>query len=237
MKPGPRRRTKQYNGSARNISGFRVQWQFTSASVELMRDSDITTLISAARRGDDEAAADLFGRFRNYLRLLAHIHVKSLLQAKFDESDIVQETCLQAALSFDQFRGSNERQFAAWLRQIMASKGAWMARNYVQTEMRDARLERRLASEFDQSSLDLAALIPDRNSSPSHRASRRERAVFLADAIAQVRGDQREVLIMHGLQGRSIADVAQSMGRTEASTWKLWARGLQALRQIAGEES
>ena len=67
---------------------------------------DTTTLISASRRGDDQAKAELVGRFRSYLRLLANIHVKPLLQAKFDESDIVQETCLQAALSFDQFRSA-----------------------------------------------------------------------------------------------------------------------------------
>ena len=31
-------------------------------------------------------------------------------------------------------------------------------------------------------------------------------------------------------------DVAKSLGRTESSTWKLWARGLQSLRTIAKGE-
>jgi RNA polymerase sigma-70 factor (ECF subfamily) len=201
------------------------------------KDFDITALISTSRQGDDAAKAELLGHYRDYVRLLAHLHVKPLLQAKFDESDVVQETCLQAAQSFDQFQGTNEKQFAAWLRQIMASNGAWMARKYLATEKRDARLERRLQENFDKSSLDIARIIPDRNSSPSEKAMRRERSVFLADAIGQVRGEQREVLIMHGLQGIPVVDVAKSMGRTEASTWKLWARGLQALRKITREES
>ena len=75
-------------------------------SNRLMDNFDITDLISVSRQGDDGAKSQLVGHFRDYLRLLAHIHVKPLLQAKFDESDIVQETCLQAALSFDQFRRS-----------------------------------------------------------------------------------------------------------------------------------
>jgi RNA polymerase sigma-70 factor (ECF subfamily) len=202
-----------------------------------MKNLDITALISVSRQGSEEAKAELLGRFRNYLRLLAHLHVRPMLQAKFDESDVVQETCLQAVLSFDQFRGSNERQFAAWLRQIMANKGAWMARKYVGTGKHHSRLEGRLQNDFDRSSLDMASIIPDGHSSPSRIAQRREQSVLLADSLAQVRDEQREVLIRHGLQGMSVADAAQSMGRSEASTWKLWARGLQALRRIAGEQS
>ena len=200
-----------------------------------MDDLDITALIAASRRGDDAARAALLGHFREYLRLLADLHVRPLLQAKFDGSDIVQETCLQALQSLEQFQGTTEHQFAAWLRQVLANKGAWMARNYLGTKKRDVRLERRLQHEFDQSSLDLAKFAADGSASPSEKAIGRERSVRLAAALARVGSEQREVLIMHGLQGRPIADVAQSMGRSEASTWKLWARGLQALRKTVRE--
>jgi RNA polymerase sigma-70 factor (ECF subfamily) len=202
-----------------------------------MNDLDITALIAASRRGDEEAKAVLLGCFRPYLRLLSDLHVRPLLQAKFDASDIVQETCLQAAVSLDEFQGDNEQQFAAWLRQIMANRGAWMARKYLGTEKRDVRLEQRLQNQLEQSSIDIAKFIPDRNSTPSEQVMRRERSVLLADAMDQVQGEQREVLIMHGLQGKSIAEVAKSMRRSEASVWKLWARGLQALRKTTGDES
>ncbi|MFV2067730.1 MAG: sigma-70 family RNA polymerase sigma factor [Pirellulales bacterium] len=203
-----------------------------------MGNFDITGLISVSRQGDDDAKAELVGHFRNYLRLLAHIHLQPLLQAKFDESDIVQETCLQAALAFDQFRGTNEQQFAAWLRQIMANKGAGMARKYIDTGKRDVRLEEHLQHDLDQSSIGMENLLPAGDASPSQDALRRERSVVLADAIAQVRDDQREVLIRHGLEGMTVAEVAKSMGRSEASIWKLWARGLRELRNVAkGEEA
>ena len=191
---------------------------------------DITGLIAASRKGDEGAKALLMSFFRDYLRLLAQLHVRPLLKSKFDESDIVQETCMQAIEGFDQFRGENEKQFAAWLRQILANKGAWMARKY-HTEKRDARLEQNLKQHIDQSSIDMAAFVPDKFATPSRVAMGRERVVILATAIEKLRGEQKDVLIMRGLQGMSIPDVAKSLGRTEASTWKLWARGLQALRE------
>jgi RNA polymerase sigma-70 factor (ECF subfamily) len=201
----------------------------------MVNELDITSLIAASRAGDEEAKARLLSCFRDYLRLLAHLHVRPLLKSKFDESDIVQETCMQAIECFEQFRGENEAQFAGWLRQVLANKGAYMARKF-QTEKRDARLEKQLKQHIDQSSIDLGTLAPDKYSSPSHQAMGRERVVVLADAIEQLRGEQKDVLIMRGLQGMTIHDVAGALDRSEASTWKLWARGLQALRKIVKED-
>lgn len=196
---------------------------------------DITDLIAASREGDDEAKECLLSYFLDYLRLLANVQVRPLLKSKFDESDVVQETCMQAIEVFDQFRGTSEREFAAWLRQILANKAAWMARKY-STEKRDARLEQNLKHQIDQSSIDLGAFVPDNYSSPSHVAMGRERVAMLAKAIEQLRGEQKDVLIMRGLQGMSIPDVAKSLDRSEASTWKLWARGLQKLRKMVKDK-
>lgn len=197
--------------------------------------NNISALISASRKGDHEAKALLIGHFREYLRLLANLHIRPMLKSKFDESDVVQETCMQAIEGFAQFRGTSEKQFAAWLRQILANKGAWMARKF-RTEKRDAGLELELKQYIDQSSIDLDAMVPDKYSSPSRVAIGRERVVLLAQAIEQLRGEQKDVLIMRGLEGKSIPEVAKSLHRTEASTWKLWARGLQSLRKIMREE-
>lgn len=150
--------------------------------------------------------ARLMASFRDYLRLLANLHVRPLLQAKFDASDIVQETCVEVITGFEQFRGDNERQLIAWLRQILANKGACMARKY-STEKRDARLEQKLKHHIDQSSIDLEAFVPDKYSSPSHVAMGRERVAILASAIEQLRGEQKNALIMRGLQGMSIPSV------------------------------
>jgi RNA polymerase sigma-70 factor (subfamily 1) len=196
---------------------------------------DINLLIQRAKAGDSDAKMELLNHFRPYLALLSELHVQPILQAKFDASDVIQETFLQAIGSFDQFQGSEERQFTAWLRQITARKAAWMARQYLATGNRNVRLEQRLQHEFDQSSVAIANLLPARHSSPSMAAMRREQSVLLADAIAQVSPEQRRVLVLHGLQGVAIVEVARALQKSEAATWKLWARGLKSLQQLLKE--
>jgi len=199
-----------------------------------MANVNTSQLICLAREGGTQAKATLLAHFREYVRLLARLHVKPIFSAKFDDSDIVQETLLQADRSFHQFRGTTEKELAAWLRQILANKGAEMARLYL-TEKRNVRIEVQLQNGIDASSMCIANIIPSGGQSPSSFLSQRERSVQLATAISSVPGDKREVLILHGIQGMSIADVAKSMGRTEASTWKLWGRGLQELRRLCTE--
>ena len=92
-----------------------------------MDQANVSRLIAVARDGSSssqkDAKATLLAHFRDYIRLLAHLHMKSVLSAKFDESDIVQETFLQADRAFDQFRGDCEKELAAWLRRIMVVIG------------------------------------------------------------------------------------------------------------------
>jgi RNA polymerase sigma-70 factor, ECF subfamily len=68
---------------------------------------------------DAEAHGHLLERFREYPRLLARLHLGLRLQGKFDPSDVVQQTLLEAHAKREQFRcGEAER--AVWLRQILA---------------------------------------------------------------------------------------------------------------------
>jgi hypothetical protein len=88
------------------------------------RHVDSNTLVERAKAGDQQAVAELLGLYRNYLLLLARLHIDANLQAKADPSDLVQETCLMAARDLPQFRGQTEAVFVAWLRQILANTGA-----------------------------------------------------------------------------------------------------------------
>lgn len=193
---------------------------------------DVTeTLILAARAGQDAALSRLLETHRSYLMLLARLQIDRTLQAKLDPADLVQETCLAAVQDFAAFRGVTAGEFAGWLRSILANKAAGMARQFRGTQMRDVRLEKRIERDLDRSSMDLGGLLADHGPTPSEKASRREMSVVLADAIAQLTDDQREVIIRHGLEGQSIREVAANLDRTEAAAWKLWARALLALRQ------
>jgi RNA polymerase sigma-70 factor (ECF subfamily) len=71
-------------------------------------------------------------------------------------------------------------------------------------------------------------------STPSQRASRREQAVLLSEALDKLPRDYREVIILRHLEQCSFAEVANRMGRSEDSVQKLWVRALANLRKSLG---
>src|SRR5262249_18694074 len=91
---------------------------------------ELDVLLRRARAGDGLALGELLERYRNYLKLLARLQGDRRLKGKFDASDLVQETFLEAHRDFDQFRGVTERELAAWLRQILVSNLANLVRHY-----------------------------------------------------------------------------------------------------------
>jgi RNA polymerase sigma-70 factor (ECF subfamily) len=199
------------------------------------RSSDSNLLLRRARAGEQQAFAELLGLYRNYLLLLARVHIDTNLQAKADPSDLVQETCLMAARDFPGFRGQSEAEFIAWLRQILANTGAAMIRRFKEVQSRDIGREVRFEQMLERSSIALGRLVAASDSSPSRIASRREDAVVLADALAQLPKDYREVLVLFHLEGLCLEDVAIRMGRTVASVRGLRTRAAIQLRTIMKE--
>jgi RNA polymerase sigma-70 factor (ECF subfamily) len=166
--------------------------------------------------------------------LLARLQIDRRLQGKVEAADLVQDSFLEAHRDFAQFRGTTEKELAAWLRQILVSNLANLVRRYRRTQRRDVRLERQLAVELDQSSRMLDVGLVARQSSPSQQASRREQAVLLAEALGQLPDDYREAIILRNLEGLSFPEVAGRMSRSQDSVKKLWARALTQLRSLLG---
>ena len=189
-------------------------------------------IILEARAGSEAALGPLLELYRNYLRVLARIEIGRKLQGKLDASDLVQETFLEAHRNFPLFQGTDEPQFACWLRQILAAKVANLVRHYFGTQGRDVRLEQELAAHVDNSSRLLGNELAASISSPSLQAVRREQAVLLADALEQLPDDYREVIILRHLEGLTFPEVARRMTRTQDSVEKLWLRGSLALPGI-----
>ena len=171
-------------------------------------------------------------RFREYLRLLARLQIGPRLQSKFDPSDVVQQTLLEAYAKREQFRGG-EAERAAWLRQILAHNLADAFRAFGQAR-RDVGRERPLDATMQESSDRLGDWLAAEGSSPSRGAQRQEEAVRLAEALASLPEDNREALVLHYFQGEPLAEVARQMGRSPASVAGLLKRGLKQLRERLG---
>jgi RNA polymerase sigma-70 factor, ECF subfamily len=171
------------------------------------------------------------GRFRPYLRLLAGLHVDARLQGKFDASDIVQQTLLEAQAQLHQFQGRTDAELAAWLRQVLAHNLADAVKAFGR-EKRDVLREQSLQAALDSSSARLEQWLAATQSSPSAPVQREEQALRLAAALEQLPEAQRTALVLQYWHGWTLAQIGTHLGRTPAAVAGLLKRGLQKLREV-----
>ena len=76
----------------------------------------------------------------------------------------------------------------------------------------------------------MGAFLAADQSSPSQHLQDEERAVRLANAMAELPEAQREALVLQHWQGMSLNEIAAEMKRTPAAVAGLLKRGLKELR-------
>jgi RNA polymerase sigma-70 factor, ECF subfamily len=196
-------------------------------------------LLREARQGDTHSIGELLQQYRNYLNVLAFSQIDKRLLPRVSPSDVVQETMLRAHKNFAQFRGGTERELLAWLRQILVNNLANFVEQHILAARRDLRREvsiDRLGASLEQSTIRLAALLPDQGKTPSMVVQRREEAVLLADRLAQLPADYREVLVLRNLQQLPFDEISQRMNRSTGATRMLWLRAIEKLRLLYEKE-
>jgi len=198
--------------------------------------SNVRALLAAYRAGDAEAGDRLLGRFAPWLKLLARLQWESRFRAKWDPSDVVQQTMIEAVKAFPQFRGTSEPEFIAWLRQILAHALAHEVRRYAGTQKRDVRVEVSFDQELSQTSGRLGDRLAARDDDlPGQQVARRERERLLAAVLDRLPEDYREVIILRHFEGLSHDEVAERLGRQSGAVRMLWVRALARLREEAAE--
>ena len=193
------------------------------------------TLFEAARSGDRAALETLLESYRNLLLLLADTSIPDALRGKVDASDLVQETLLKAHQRFAQFRGASEAEWVGWLKRILARNLVDLYRRYTDNEGRAVGRERSFERSLDRSSEALCQLVPANGTSPSGRATRREREVALADGLARLRPRDREVVVLRSLRELSWTAVAGLTGDTPDAARVRWARALRQLGRLLAD--
>jgi RNA polymerase sigma-70 factor (ECF subfamily) len=177
-----------------------------------------------------------FDRFRSYLLLLARLKLDRKLRGKLDASDVVQQSLLEAHQAIASFHGNDTQAQAAWLRQILARNLANAVRDLTRAK-RDVRRERSLQADMDASASKLEDWLAAEQSSPSQKMERQERALRLAEALAQLPESQREAILLRHFQELSLAQIAEQLDCTTAAATGLLQRGLRNLRQSLADWS
>jgi RNA polymerase sigma-70 factor (ECF subfamily) len=196
--------------------------------------ASISRCIELAREGRADALSELLAAYRNYLRLIAATCVDRRVQGKADPSDLVQETLLKAHQNFATFRGSTEQEWITWIRQILVNNLADLHRRF-SLQARRVEREQSLEAMSEKSSRSLHELVSARGSSPSQSAQRRELGVILADALAGMADDDREVVVLRNLRELEWKEIATLTGRSPDAARMLWARALVRVGKILRE--
>lgn len=196
---------------------------------------DVESLITEARASGAEPLGQLLQLYRNYLTILATIQFDRRLRRRLSPSDLVQETMLAAHRDFASFTGCSERQFLAWLRQILINCLHHAIDAHVKSKKRGVRAEvslERVNAAMNHSDVDLANVLADRGPSPSSAIDQRERAVAFANQLAKLRPQYREVIVLRNIQGLPFEAIAERMHRKAGAVRMLWLRAIERLKQV-----
>ncbi len=191
-------------------------------------------LLDRAQAGSVECLGALLQLYTNYLKLLVLAQLENNLRVRVSPSDVVQETFFEAHRDFVQFRGKTSGEFLAWLRRILVNNLCRVVEQHVLAEKRDVRREvsmERLASALEQSTARLEAVLPDPGSSPSAGAHRREMEIVLADQLAELPTDYRDVIVLRHIEALPFEEVARRMERSSGAVRMLWLRAVKSLRE------
>jgi RNA polymerase sigma-70 factor (ECF subfamily) len=177
--------------------------------------------------------------YSNYLKLLVTAQLDDRLRGRVSPSDIVQESFFEAHRDFGQFRGQTPGEFVVWLRRIVVNNILRIVEQHVLTEKRDVRREvsmEEIGRRLEQSTVRLETLLAVEDKSPSGCAVERENEIRLADTLAELPDDYRQVIILRHIEGLPFDEVGRRMERSAGAVRMLWLRALKLLRERLGSE-
>lgn len=183
---------------------------------------------------DRSRGADSLERFREYLLMMARVQIGPKYRAKIDPEEVVNQTLFEAHRQKDEFQGTGGGELIAWLKRIQ-SDNVKDAIKFHHREKRDVDREQPLVvPDWDQSCSQFLGITCGLTS-PSMKVIKHERELLLAQALNQLPEAQRDAVELHHLQGCSLAETAEVLGRTPAAVVGLLRRGLKRLRELLKE--
>lgn len=191
-------------------------------------------LIERARRGDEQAAAELLAGHRQKLRQMVAVRLDRRLAARVDPSDVVQEALAEAAHKLPDYLRELPVPFYPWLRQLAWERLAKLYQQHITAQRRSVTREAPMPLP-DQSALELVRRLVAPGPSPSAFVIRREMEDRARAALEALSERDREVLVLRYLEQLSVSEVAAVLGITTGAVKVRHLRALERLRGLLAE--
>jgi RNA polymerase sigma-70 factor (ECF subfamily) len=156
---------------------------------KISRVSDVSTLVTRCREGDEAAFRELFQTHRHDVARIIY----RMMGSSADIEDLVQEVFLQVHRSIGDFRG--DARLSTWLYRLTV--------NVVLMHRRAARSRPQLVGEA------AAAPPKDQRILPDEQVARRRRMLTFYRIIDSLSEKKRTVFILHEIDGLSPLEIAK----------------------------
>ena len=174
-------------------------------------------LVQRAQAGDAEAFGELYDRYVDLVYRYVYYRVSSAQLAE----DLTSETFLRALRRISSFTWQG-RDVGAWFVTI--------ARNLIADHYKSGRY--RLELTTDDVSESGAALVTE---GPEGAVLEAMQNKVLLEAVKQLGPEQQECIVLRFLQGLSVAETAQAMGKNEGAIKALQYRAIRTLGRLLPE--
>jgi len=183
----------------------------------------IAALVTLAQQGDGEAFGQIYDKYVDSVYRYLYYRVGSPQLAE----DLTSETFLRALRRIDSFHWQG-RDIGAWFVTI--------ARNLVADHFKSSRFKLE-TSTGDILDADHAGSVNQGSVAPGTEeiVLDRLRDAELLGAVQQLKADQQECVVLRFLQGLSVAETADVMGRSQGAIKQLQLRAVRSLAKVIAE--
>lgn len=198
---------------------------------------DATHLLQRAIEGDDLALTLLLQRMRGDLVGWLTCHIPAAFASQVDAEGAVQDAHVEVFRNIARLRAESIADFDRWLRTIAIHK--------LRDQIKNARAAKRgggktpvtghAAGNYDDSMVALFDQVASGGRTPSRSVARLEVIAGVQQALAELPEQYREAIRLVHVEGRSAADAARLLGRTERGVHGLVRRGMAELRRGLGD--
>ena len=194
-------------------------------------------LLARAQDGDEAALTELFDEYRDRLKRMIRLRMSRRLKTRMDESDILQEACLEVARRLPEYTRNPEAPFFLWLRQMTGLKLAEYHRRHLGTQMRDADREVSIyrGALPEANSMSLAAHLLGQLTSPSQSAIKAEMRIKLQEALNKMDPIDREVIALRHFEQLSGDETAEVLGLSKSGASSRYVRAITRLRKTLSQ--
>ena len=193
--------------------------------------SQIESWVAAAQSGDRFALTKALIALHPQLRARAEARVSTAMKARSDPDDILQEVYVDVFRQIDRFEYRGPGSFLNWVYAILDHKvaAAWRAAHY---KVRDIDREVSAGGDADASSYwDLLDHVYADSATPSRAARRQEALGAVVACVSDLSQDHHQVIQLRFLEGLSVAETAERLGKSDGAVVALTRRALVALRE------